>query len=128
MIAIAPPPHVSGASSAQVPAAPMTGIAIAQNAKTMTGTGQPVKSGQVLQANAFVAQPKVKQKIRMPTLKGYSWKSDSAGWTLRKRVNGKLVYVGHLSRSAYDRLKRKHPTPLALKQAIQAWVGEQKNG
>jgi len=63
---------------------------------------------------------------------GYEWRREGAGWDLRKVVwvetatggkQRKRPYLGHLSKSAFGELKRKHKGT-ALERAIQEWIEE----
>jgi hypothetical protein len=80
-----------------------------------------------------VRSPKRKTGSRPPDRPGYTWRSDGAGWQLRKAVyvesNGirkrRLPYVGHLSKSAFAELKREH-RGVKLEQAIAAWIADRE--
>jgi len=63
---------------------------------------------------------------------GYTWRKDGAGWELRKSVydvddTGKrkrrLPYVAHLSKSAFQEIKRRNKGA-ALPSAIAQWIAD----
>jgi hypothetical protein len=77
-------------------------------------------------------KPKTKaaKKPHQPT--GYEWRREGAGWDLRKVVwvdtatggrQRKRPYLGHLSKSAFAEMKRKH-RGAALERAIAAWIAD----
>src|SRR5262249_26948575 len=92
-----------------------------------TGISSPVKS-----AKLITSRPSRTAK-KPPTVGGYNWKSDSSGFALRKVVyvidpdtgikRRKLPRIGHLSKSAFGELKRKH-RGAALERAIAQWIEE----
>jgi len=76
--------------------------------------------------------PKEKRRARPPTVAGYTWRKDGAGWELRKSVydvsdtgirKRRLPYVAHLSKSAFGELRRQHKGA-ALEKAIAQWIAE----
>jgi hypothetical protein len=66
-----------------------------------------------------------------PTVSGYNWKSDSSGFACRKVTyvtdpdtgirKRKLPRIGHLSKSAFAEMKKRH-RGAALERAIQQWI------
>ncbi|MGH9751651.1 MAG: hypothetical protein ACREA2_02620 [Blastocatellia bacterium] len=87
-----------------------------------TGTAKPARA----------AKPRSKKSARPPSVAGYTWRKDGAGWQLRKSVyesdgtgttKRKRPYVAHLSKSAFGELKRWHKGA-ALERAIAAWIEE----
>ena len=66
---------------------------------------------------------------RPPKIEGYHWRKKGAGWELRKDVyieeNGvrmrKQPYTAHLSRTAFQELKRANKGA-ALEKALSEWV------
>lgn len=72
-----------------------------------------------------------KRTKKPPDVTGYYWRQDGAGWELRKPVyveeNGarkrKQPYVGHLSREAFQEMKRKH-RGAALEKAVTQWIAD----
>jgi hypothetical protein len=72
-------------------------------------------------------QPGKKRVEKPPTVAGYSWRDDGAGWQLRRSVmvegKRKRPYVAHLSRSAFAEMKRRH-RGAALDTAIAEWIAE----
>jgi hypothetical protein len=78
--------------------------------------------------------PKLRTKAakRPPQPSGFEWRKNGAGWDLRKVVwiddatsgkKRKRPYLGHLSKSAFGELKRKHKGA-ALERAIAQWIAE----
>jgi hypothetical protein len=76
--------------------------------------------------------PKSNKGAWPPTMSGYSWRKDRAGWQLRKSIYAvtdrgirkrRWPYVAHLSKSAFGERKRKH-RGAALERAIAAWIEE----
>ena len=74
--------------------------------------------------------PKEKRRARPPKVTGYTWRKDGAGWELRKSVyvetdtgirKRRLPYVAHLSKSAFQEMKRAH-RGAALERAIAEWI------
>jgi len=84
----------------------------------------------------LIASPPRKTAKKPPNVKGYSWRSDSSGFALRKTlyvVNGdtgirkrRLQRIGHLSNSAFTEMKKRH-RGAALERAIQNWIAEHDN-
>jgi hypothetical protein len=77
-------------------------------------------------------KPKAKAAKRPPQPSGYEWRKNGAGWDLRKVVwvesatsgkQRKRPYLGHLSKSAFAEMKRKH-RGAALERAIAEWIEE----
>jgi len=75
-------------------------------------------------------KPSQKAAKKPPQSSGYEWRKNGAGWDLRKVVwiesatsgkQRKRPYLGHLSKSAFGELKRKHKGA-ALDAAIQQWI------
>jgi hypothetical protein len=65
-----------------------------------------------------------------PTTSGYEWRKNGAGWDLRKVVyiedatsgrQRKRPYLGHLSKTAFGELNRKHKGA-RLERAIAEWI------
>ncbi|HEU0177355.1 MAG TPA: hypothetical protein VFV58_24080 [Blastocatellia bacterium] len=76
--------------------------------------------------------PSQKRGKKPPTVTGYYWRKEGAGWDLRKPVyvtgnNGerkrKQPFVAHLSKSAFGELKRRH-RGAALERAIAEWIAD----
>src|SRR5262249_25237105 len=75
--------------------------------------------------------PGQKRQARPPSVTGYYWRKEGAGWDLRKAVyveeNGvrkrKQPYVAHLSRTAFQDMKRRHKGA-ALERAIAQWIAD----
>jgi hypothetical protein len=95
-----------------------------------TGTSNPAKA--LKQRGKAAPKPKGKKGARPPTVNGYSWRKDGAGWQLRKSVyeasgtgttKRRRPYVAHLSKSAFAEMKRHH-RGAALKRAIAQWIEE----
>ncbi len=76
-----------------------------------------------------VRMPVAKRVKKPPSVTGYHWRQEGAGWELRKAVyveeNGvrrrKRPYVGHLSQTAFQELKKRH-RGAALEKAIAQWI------
>jgi hypothetical protein len=107
-------------------------------APTDTRISKPVKAGkQKAKATAEGKRkkpclPKEKRRARPPNVTGYTWRKDGAGWELRKSVyvvsdtgirKRRLPYVAHLSKSAFQELKRQHKGA-ALERALSQWIGD----
>jgi hypothetical protein len=98
---------------------------------TDTGISSPVKRSELMTKRP--RKPPSKTAKKPPTVSGYNWKSDSSGFALRKVVyvtdpdtgikTRKLPRIGHLSKSAFAELKRKH-RGAALERAIAEWIAE----
>ena len=75
--------------------------------------------------------PRQKRQAKPPSVTGYHWRKNTAGWELRKDIyveeNGvrkrKQPYVAHLSRSAFQEMKRRHKGA-ALEKAIAQWIAD----
>jgi len=75
--------------------------------------------------------PGQKRQARPPSVTGYYWRKEGAGWDLRKAVyveeNGvrkrKQPYLAHLSKSAFQEMKRRHKGA-ALEKAIAQWIAD----
>jgi len=76
--------------------------------------------------------PKGKKSARRPSVAGYTWRKDGAGFQLRKTVyesdgagttKRKRPYVAHLSKPAFQEMKRQH-RGAALERAIAQWVAD----
>jgi hypothetical protein len=73
--------------------------------------------------------PVQKRTKKPPSVTGYYWRKEGAGWDLRKPIyveeNGarkrKQPYIAHLSREAFQELKRNHKGA-ALEKAIAQWI------
>ncbi len=110
-------------------------VGIAQkNAPTVTRNSSPAKSSKPKTKAKPKRAPKLSQKRtkKPPTVTGYFWRREGAGFDLRKSVyvtgnNGerkrKQPYIAHLSREAFGELKRAH-RGAALEKAIAEWVAE----
>jgi len=77
-------------------------------------------------------KPKAKAAKKPPGASGYEWRKNGAGWDLRKVIwvesatsgkQRKRPYLGHLSKSAFGELKRKHKGA-SLERAIAAWIAD----
>jgi hypothetical protein len=99
-----------------------------------TGTSRPAKSikQRGKPASKVTPKPKSRKSARPPAVSGYSWRKDGAGWQLRKSVyesdgtgttKRRRPYVAHLSRSAFQEMKRQH-RGAALERAIAAWIAD----
>ena len=96
-----------------------------------TGISSQVKPAKLI-TSPRVKKPR-KTVRKPPTVSGYNWKSDSSGFALRKVVyvvdpdtgikRRKLPRIGHLSKSAFGELKRKHKGA-GLEKAIQQWIAD----
>ena len=82
--------------------------------------------------NKRAKKPKASKSKKPPQPSGYFWRKDGAGWELRKSVfvtgnNGekkrKQPYVAHMSREAFQDLKRQH-RGAQLEKAIQQWIAD----
>lgn len=103
-----------------------------------TGTTKAVKSSK-LKAEApakKTRQPASRKGARPPNVAGYTWRKDGAGWQLRKSVyesdgtgttKRKRPYVAHLSKSAFQEMKRLH-RGAALNHAIAEWIKTHDKG
>jgi hypothetical protein len=114
------PPSVTGNTTAKKPPA------VTRNReakKPMLATGNKGKGGTSQTAKA----PTKKATPKPPTVTGYFWREDGAGWELRKTVydgqKRKQPYVAHLSDSAFAEMKRQHKGA-ALNDAIARWIAE----
>lgn len=75
--------------------------------------------------------PGQKRAKKPPSVTGYYWRKEGAGWDLRKAVyveeNGarkrKQPYVGHLSQETFQEIKRQHKGA-ALEKAIARWIAD----
>ncbi|MGH9752200.1 MAG: hypothetical protein ACREA2_05395 [Blastocatellia bacterium] len=75
--------------------------------------------------------PSQRRRAKPPSVPGYHWRKDGAGWELRKdfsvEENGvrkrKPLYAAHLSNSAFEELKRQNKGA-ALVKAIAQWIAE----
>jgi hypothetical protein len=99
-----------------------------------TGTSKPAKAvkqrGKA--APKRTAAPKGKTSARPPSVTGFSWRKDGAGWQLRKSVyepdgtgtqKRRRPYVAHLSKSAFADMKKRHKGK-GLSDAISQWIAE----
>lgn len=105
----------------------MTARASPETAPTGTGTTKSVK-----RSKQKSKAPKRRQSARPPTVAGYTWRKDGAGWQLRKTIyesdgtgtaKRRRPYVAHLSKSAFAEMKRSH-RGAALERAIAQWIEE----
>jgi hypothetical protein len=92
----------------------------------------PTPKRQAVTGNKRAKKPKASRSKKPPLPSGYFWRKDGAGWELRKSIfvtgnNGekkrKQPYVAHLSREAFQELKRSHKGA-ALERAIAEWIAE----
>jgi hypothetical protein len=76
--------------------------------------------------------PSQKATKKPPTVTGYHWRKNGAGWDLRKDVyvtsndgakKRKQPYLAHMSREAFQELKRQH-RGAALERAIAQWIAD----
>jgi hypothetical protein len=81
-------------------------------------------------ARKVARKPTHKRAAKPVTVSGYHWRKNGAGWDLRKDVyvtsndgikKRKQPYVAHLSREAFQELKRQHKGA-ALERAITQWI------
>jgi hypothetical protein len=95
-----------------------------------TGISKPVKSSQLMTKRT--RKPAQKTTKKPPSVTGYTWRKDGAGWQLRRTVyesddtgirKRRLPYVAHLSKSAFAEMKRQHQGA-ALERAIAEWIAE----
>lgn len=115
---------VSGSRSKSPP----TDTRISKPAKAREQKAKPASEG----TRKKPRLPKEKRRARPPAVTGYTWRKDGAGWELRKSVyvvsdtgirKRRLPYVAHLSKSAFQEMKRQHKGA-ALAQAIAQWIEE----
>lgn len=110
----------------------------AKSASTDTRISSPAKVGKQKAKPPSEGKPKKsrlpkdRRRARPPNVAGYTWRKDGAGWELRKSVyvvgdtgirKRRLPYVAHLSKSAFQELKRQHKGA-ALSSAIAQWIAE----
>src|SRR5262249_962074 len=103
-----------------------------------TGIKSPVKSSQLMTKGKSDTgikrskKPSQKGMKKPPQPSGYSWRKDGSGWQLRKAVyvetdtgikKRKLPYVAHLSKSAFQEMRRQHKG-VSLEKAIAQWIAE----
>jgi len=78
----------------------------------------------------LMGKPKQKRTSKPAPVTGYHWRKNGAGWDLRKNVyvtsndgtkKRKQPYVAHLSREAFQEMKRRHKGA-SLERAITQWV------
>lgn len=75
--------------------------------------------------------PSQRRHAKPPSVPGYYWRKDGAGWELRKDFyveetgvrKRESPHVAHLSNSTFEELKRQNKGA-ALKKAIAQWVAE----
>ena len=72
------------------------------------------------------------QGTKPARVKGYCWRANGSGWECRRTWtddNGKRKqsYVAHLSREAFNKLRRKHRAPDALATALADWIAERES-
>lgn len=100
------------------------------SADSATGYKRGVKP-QAATGYKAVAEPVKKAKERPPSVTGYHWRSDGAGWELRRTIfiEGRRThrYVGHLSKSAYREMKRQHKGA-GFAEALADWIAEKVKG
>ena len=110
-------------------------------APTIASVGTPdrlsVKPLKQKAIRAIVAKPKTirmpgqKRIKKPPSVTGYHWRQEGAGFELRKAIyveesgirKRKRPYVGHLSQTAFQEMKRQHKGA-ALERAIAQWIAE----
>ena len=86
---------------------------------------------QLQSARKTARKPSQKRAAKPPTVTGYHWRKDGAGWDLRKDVyieeNGvrkrKQPYIAHLSKEAFRELKKQY-RGARLEQGIARWIAE----
>jgi hypothetical protein len=92
----------------------------------------PTPKPQAVTGNKRARKPGSTRTAKPPQPSGYFWRKDGAGWELRKSIfvtgnNGekkrKQPYVAHLSREAFQEMKRNH-RGAALEKAISQWIEE----
>lgn len=75
--------------------------------------------------------PGQRRRAKPPSVPGYHWRKDNAGWELRKDFyveesgvkKRETPYVAHLSNAAFAELKRQNKG-MALEKAIAQWIAE----
>ena len=106
---------------------PAKPLITADSPALLTGKQTPENAPPVTRKQ--VGMPKAKNTAKPLSLTGYVWRSDGAGWELRKLVNAdgkrKQPYVAHLSKTAYQQMKREHKGQ-ALADALAQWVRERE--
>lgn len=78
-----------------------------------------------------IRMPVARRMKKPPSVTGYYWQQEGAGWELRKAIyveeNGirkrKRPYVAHLSGEAFREMKERHKGA-ALKKAIGQWIAD----
>jgi hypothetical protein len=93
----------------------------------------PVKRSKLMTKRT--RKPKSQAAKRPPRPSGYEWRKNGAGWDLRKVVwvdtatsgkQRKRPYLGHLSKSAFQEMKKRH-RGAALERAIAEWIAAHDN-
>ena len=89
----------------------------------------PEKDGSV--ARKQPSLPKA-QGTKPARVKGYCWRANGSGWECRRTwtdADGKRKqsYVAHLSREAFNKLRRKHRAPDALATALADWIADRES-
>lgn len=124
-----PEPVTQARPATSPPAA--TGNKSASKAPSATGNKPPVQATHKPAAatgnkSARLPGKKADKPLKMP---GYHWRSDGAGWQLRRTViiDGKRSqpYVAHLSRTVYRTMQRAHRGE-KLAEALAAWIAERE--
>ncbi len=112
-------------------------IEASPSAHSVTGNRTPQKRQSskaakvdTVTGNNGAGEPKRRRKEKPPSLTGYHWREDGAGWQLRREVyeagKRKFPYIGHLSKSAYREMKRQHKGN-AFDDALAAWIAERES-
>ncbi len=88
----------------------------------------PEKDGSVARKQTSLLRA---QGTKPARVKGYCWRANGSGWECRRTWtddNGKRKqsYVAHLSREAFNKLRRKHRTPDALAKALTDWIADRE--
>ena len=69
--------------------------------------------------------PASRREEKPPAPAGYHWRSNGSGFELRKTVyldgKRKQPYIAHLSKEAFQEMKRRHKGP-ALNEALAEWI------
>ena len=91
--------------------------------KPSTATGNSEKNKQ----RKAAPSPRHSRTKKPPTVTGYHWRNDGAGFELRKTVydgeKRRQPYVAHLSKAAFAEMKTAHKGA-ALDDAIARWIAE----
>jgi len=101
-----------------------------KTAQSVTRNEKPAKSSELM--GKRTRKPTRKRAAKPPAVTGYHFRRHGAGWDLRKDVyvtshdgvrKRKQPYVAHLSRVAFQEMKRQRKGA-ALERAIGQWIAE----